>query len=481
MLLYFRSLYFRRTFLNNNNSILDRILKYNSLSYDDLLNPKLSTMAIHPFLFLRATAEEFYKTMSEEPFASREIFNNKLKVWSPGDQHIGNYEFAGRGGNGDEIDFRLQDFDEAFETNPFYDILRLTSSLYYFIEEYNISIGRKFPDMFMILEPTLFVDIFLDSYKNSLKLPNDSTNWSEFPFLNSIKESLQSTSVNPTATKFIKDGKFRDDSKKLIEIDEEETYNAVSKSITSSYPDFTLLDIRIRKVAGIGSSHLKRFYFILKDKNGTTHLMELKEQRKPAQIFYLKKERKRFKNKFSEFDNAQIQIKGIDKMLGASSFDERIMSVNVAIEGKIFNFISRTIPNKKLKIKEEILLQGITNDKSNIEVLQSRLVEYVKLAGIKLANAHYNSLKESNKDYFLENINYYLTDYRPRLKGIIKHTYNSITLLYRQFVREYFSALGTSHSLEEAQELLSNMYDISIDKNSSQIKKLSQDKINNSK
>jgi len=446
--------------------ILNNIKKYNSLKNTDNENIKLKLMASHPFIFLRGTVEIFFKELSKPEYQNSILFDNSLSCWCANDIHITNFGFSNIScSTNKEVHYQINDFDEAFLGNPFNDIIRLCSSLYYFIEEANIEISKKNKNLFKNYNPEDFINIFIEEYKKTIKNPKRYRKMlkEEFPFMYSkqmeAKEKSISTNKNSRFSKYVEKNKngfiLNKKNKKLKEIPLEKRIKII-KDLKKIYPNNEILDLKERKVAGVGSSHLERYYFIMK-KEGEYLLMELKEQIQPVSTLYIKKDTKEYETKYKDRPIADIQIKAINKMIG-KKYDENLSSLY--INGK--SFISRTSFNAKLKVS----IEELTSE--DLEITKSNIKEYIKLAAIKIGKVHVRSAKE--KYLFQEKIINLIEKDSELLKGMIKRVYNEIEMSYSSFLREYYLTLGNEISKEDFEEIMKNTFLI-INEQSGKLKK----------
>lgn len=447
-------------------SILNEIKKYNSIFYHDNHNVKLKLMASHPFIFLRGTVELFFKELAKEEYQNSIFFNNDLQCWCSNDIHATNFGFSNVScsSNG-EVHYQINDFDEAFSSNPFYDVIRFCSSLYYFVEEANIELEIKNPNHFNNLEPIDFINLFLKEYKKTIQNHKRYSKMleEEFPFMYSkqievLNKSL-SSDKNSRFYKYTEKNNFgyvlNNKNKKMETIPLQDRLSLINK-IQTLYPDCEILDLKKRKVAGVGSSHLLRYYFILK-KEEDYLLMELKEQVRPVSTLYIPKDMNKFNQKDKYKNFAYIQSKAINKMIG-SKYDTNLKHI------EIFNksFISRTSFNAKLKVSiQEIINEDFTSSKSNLE-------EYIKLAAIKIGKVHVRSAK--NKDIFKEEVSTLLEKNTDILLGMIKRVYNKIEMSYSAFLREYYLTIGNILDPQEFEEYFEKTLQL-FEEQSSKLKK----------
>jgi len=429
-------------------SILNNIQKYNNIDSEDIENIKLSLMASHPFIFLRGTDEIFFDFISKDKFAQHEIFDNELLTcWSSNDSHIGNFGFSNIScSSNDEVHYEINDYDEAFIGNPFYDILRLASSLYYYLEEFNIKIEQEHPEEFINLKPSEFILLFITEYKEFIKNENFDINWKEYPFMSKMKSKSEKKSSNEDKgsrfnkyTTISKKGKTKLDteSDKLEKLDKSLKKELIENLESSFYPN-KISDVARRKTAGVGSSHLDRYYFILEKKEGPV-LMEIKEQVLPVHLNYMKQYKNLHKKEQKKKNFGHIHHEAIQKMVG-KDYDENMRNFN--FKGK--NFIARTSFNAKLKVSCDNMF---SQDMDTTE-LKENLREYIKLAANRLARAHFNSVqngndnKQAGQQEFKHELLYQLDNNQDTVLGMIKSVYNHIDIKYSQFLREYYMTIG---------------------------------------
>jgi len=429
-------------------SILEKIQKYNNIEAEDLENIKLKLMASHPFIFLRGTDEIFFEFIAQDKFKNHDIFDNpKLTCWSSNDSHIGNFGFSNIGcSNNPEVHYEINDYDEAFLGNPFYDILRLISSLYYYLEEFNIKIEQEHPDEFINIKPSEFILLFINEYKKTIKSKNYDIDWEKYPFMSKMKSKSEKKAdnedkgsrYNKYTTLTNKDKiKLNVENDKLEKIDKKLRKQLIEKLEDLYYPN-KILDVAKRKTAGVGSSHLDRYYFILKKEAGEV-LMEIKEQTLPVHLNYMKKYKDTYKKEKIKKNFGHIHHEAILKMVG-KDYDQNMKNFNFGDK----NFISRTSFNAKLKVSSDDMF---SKDMDTVE-LKSNLMEYISLAANRLASAHMNSVDNNIEDkeeaikVFQEELLCQLDNNLDTVLGMAKSVYNHIDIKYSQFLREYYLNIG---------------------------------------
>jgi len=454
-------------------SILKNIQKYNNIKPEDIENIKLSLMASHPFIFLRGTDEIFFELISQDKFANHDIFDNELLTcWSSNDSHIGNFGFSNIGcSTNSEVHYEINDYDEAFIGNPFYDILRLASSLYYFLEEFNIKIEQEHPDEFINLKPSEFILLFVTEYKNTIKDENFNIDWDEYPFMSKMKRKSEKRANNDDSssrfskyTTINKKGKIKldTDSDKLEKL-EKPFKKELIESLEDNFYPHKVLDVARRKTAGVGSSHLDRYYFILEKKEGPI-LMEIKEQVLPVHLNYMEKYKDLHKKEQKKKNFGHIHHEAIIKMVG-KDYDENMRNFN--FRGK--NFIGRTSFNAKLKVSAD----NMFSKDMNTTELKSNLREYIKLAANRLASAHFNSVqngienKQEAQQAFKQELLFQCEVNMDTVLGMVKSVYNHIDIKYSQFLREYYMNIGQLLGEKKVEEIKKTTIEKSENKSSS--------------
>ena len=429
-------------------SILKSIQQYNNIEPEDIENIKLSLMASHPFIFLRGTDELFFDFISKDKFSSHEIFDNDLlRCWSSNDSHIGNFGFSNVGcSTNSEVHYEINDYDEAFIGNPFYDILRLASSLYYFLEEFNIKIEQDHPDEFINLKPSEFILLFMTEYKNTIKTEQFDIDWEKYPFMAKMKKSSEKKANNEDSgsrfskyTTETKKGKTKLDTEndKLEKLGKMFKKELIESLEDTFYPH-KILDVAKRKTAGVGSSHLDRYYFIMEKEEGPV-LMEIKEQVLPVHLNYMEQYKDLHKKEQRKKNFGHIHHEAIIKMVG-TDYDTNMKNFN--FKGK--NFIGRTSFNAKLKVSADKMF----SKDMNTDELKSNLREYIKLAAIRLASAHFNSVqngienKREAQEAFKGELLTQCDKNLDTILGMTKSVYNHIDIKYSQFLREYYMNIG---------------------------------------
>ncbi|MBW4441530.1 MAG: DUF2252 domain-containing protein [Plectolyngbya sp. WJT66-NPBG17] len=258
----------------SNQTVVDRIYKFNEERDPELLKLKYKAMSKDAFVFLRGTCHLFYQDLLVEG-----VFQSAPPVWCCGDLHLQN--FGTFKGDDRLVYFDVNDFDEALLAPCTWDIARLLTSI--IVGAHTLNVGDE--------DALQLCHYFLEIYTKELSTGKDRTVHGEVS-TGLVKELL--TGLKTRRRRDFLDerteikGKQR--SLKLIEgkttLATEAQRQMVTEAIaqcatTQVNPKFyTILDV-MHRIAGTGSLGLDR-YVILVEGNGSpnqTYLLDLKASR----------------------------------------------------------------------------------------------------------------------------------------------------------------------------------------------------------
>lgn len=190
-------------------------------------------------------------------------------------------------------------------------------------------------------------------------------------------------------TKLVGDKRvFNLENEKLIAFKEEkkeEIREALENSLNNN---LEVVDIIRRKTAGVGSSHLDRYYLLVINKLSNKYqIIEMKEQLRPVSMTFKDEFTNYFDidlDKYESIPSAQIHQEGVKLSLG-EDFDKNIASL-------VFHeksFILKTHFNSKQGFDEVKIFKYSKTQQD----LSQFLKEYIKGCATALASSHINGLK----------------------------------------------------------------------------------------
>jgi hypothetical protein len=400
--------------------VLNKILEFNNISKDNI---KIQLMKNDSFAFFRGTSHLFFEHLVSilDP---KVIDQRDLQCYIQGDAHIGNLGFTNKHCSSiEDIKFNINDFDESFFGNPFLDIVRFGVSIGFFFDNLNNSQNQKLRDIDFIYKDTVIIDYFLEKYfKYITKDKHIKYPWKKSSFMQTqAKKAFKRTNIeNPKSrinkfTKIVNNKRVFDFSNEKIE--PLKNKDKLIKELKKQF-DFNIIDICTRKSAGVGSSHLKRYYMLIKDEKEFDILLEIKEQLMPSFLNYFTKNQVLLKDKSS----SQIHIDAKKAMLN----DHDIYLETFSYENK--DFLIKSIFNAKYSIDSESFM------KNGIENFERNLKEYINFCAIALSNAHKKSAV--NRTKFIKafkkvkKIDFYKMD------NLILKSYSTNIMFYSHFVRD---------------------------------------------
>lgn len=378
--------------------VVNEISNHNSCVDEATLTAKYEKMKESPFAFYRATAHLFYKDINNGVINipnSWEEFE-KSKTWIQGDFHIQNLGYF-EDKNG-EIVFDLNDFDESITAAFYYDLIRFVTSIY--LVKKILPFDPNNDDM------DSFAEYFLEKYQdyvlgcignnNELGYTLDKGNTTGFVH-DTIKDLEDNQSVKKMLDKWtvINNGtrKFDLSNIKLAEVDTytedqiKDNWNEYLSSLdslpNSSQCYFDIKDIAVRKLSGLGSLGVEKYYILIEgasSENDDDVLLELKEQNLPSIIKYLYTDRS--DEYYAKFGNDAVRSKIATK----------------AMLSKVERHLGyMSMMNKHYRLKM-ISAYKKGYDISDFDT-KDDFKNFLKYAAKALAYAHSRSDKDYNEDY----------------------------------------------------------------------------------
>ena len=243
-------------------TVSERIKKFNKGRLDEFLAIKYSMMADNSFRFFRGTCYLFY-----EDLAKKDQKIASPLVWACGDLHLEN--FGSYKGDNRLVYFDLNDFDEAMLLPAALELLRILTSIFVAFDSLKLKQA----------EAQRLADLFLKKYADILskgKARNVETQTAKGIvklFLKQVEERKQKELVQRRTIKTTKGLRFLIDDKRLFKISKQEKKQLVkyfSKWLKYNRKGYLkncdVLDASFR-LAGTGSVGLKRYVFLLENKN----------------------------------------------------------------------------------------------------------------------------------------------------------------------------------------------------------------------
>ncbi len=400
-------------------NVLEKILEFNKIEKDNI---KIELMSDTAFAFFRGTSHLFFEHLSKMP---HNIFNNRdLLCWIQGDSHIGNLGFSNKSSNSTKnIRFDVNDFDESFIATPFLDLIRFCVSIGFFFDELN-----KRDDIELVYKDTEVMEQFLNNYfKYVTKNSYIKYDFNESKFLKKIYQKVQKrVDVNYEKARINKFTKIVNN-KRIFDYSNEsiiELNKTIKEKLLKKLKNkYEIIDICKRVSAGVGSSHLNRFYMLVKEKNSEI-LLEIKEQLLPSYLEHFSKFKSLYKKDYKNYSNAKIHITAKKEMM--NDYDKHLSEIN--FEGK--NYIIKSIFNAKYSLD----IEKFFDNSDNIEKFLNNIEDYITLCAISLSNAHKKSALNQKK--FIKSMKNISKKNKFEIETMILKSYTTNILMYEHFVRD---------------------------------------------
>jgi hypothetical protein len=399
--------------------VLDKILNFNQITKDNI---KITLMKENSFAFFRGTSHLFFEHLYT--IVDKNFINNKdLLCWIQGDAHIGNVGFSNKKCSSiKDIKFEINDFDESFIGNPILDIIRFCVSIGFFFDNFNNTQKESLRDTGFIYKDTIMIEYFMKKYFKFIVDEKDiKYKWKKSKFMsNMAKKAQKRVDTNHPKSKINKFTKIKDN-QRVFDFSNPKIKPLKNKTkLISKLQEnlgYKVLDVCIRKTAGVGSAHLQRYY-MLTQKNNQTLLLEIKEQILPSFLNYFENNKQYLEHKKA----SQIHIKAKQKML--KDYDLHLNSFEY--ENK--DFLIKSIFNAKYSVDGEMFI------KDNIENFDKNLKEYLEFCAISLSNAHKNSAQNKNK--FIKEMRKIKKKRFFRIETMTLKSYATNLMFYSHFVRD---------------------------------------------
>jgi len=241
-------------------SIYDRLTKFSQNRLPDMVKLKYQAMALNIFSFYRGTCHLFY-----EDLAAADTLQQSPITWICGDLHLEN--FGSFKGDNNEVYFDLNDFDEAMLAPAAWEIVRLVTSIFVAFE--GLGLAQK--------EALKVAELFLHTYSATLKrgkaksIDPRTAEGIVHEFLKKVEKRKQKELLKKCTQK---------DGGKLKLLTDERHFavddglkreliafiDSIINTIHCFAGDYETLDCVFR-VAGTGSIGVKRYLFLLRNRN----------------------------------------------------------------------------------------------------------------------------------------------------------------------------------------------------------------------
>lgn len=401
-------------------NILKKILDFNKIGENNI---KIELMRDSSFAFFRGTSHLFFEHLSVIP---HKIFNEKeLLCFIQGDSHIGNLGFSNKECSlNSKVRFDINDFDESFIGSPFLDVIRFGVSIGFFFDEIN----QNRNSMDLIYKDIEILEYFLNEYfKYASKDGEVEYKFKKYKFMNKMYKKAESrakpTDEKARINKFTKvvKGKREFDfcNEKLLKLEDD-----IKAKLIKALSDYEIIDICKRKSAGVGSSHLDRYYMIVV-KDAKEILLEVKEQLLPSYLEYFKEFKKIYKDNYKNLSNAEIHKLAKEKMI--NDYDENLKVFDYECK----NFLIKSIFNAKYSVDAEKFFDKKEDD---IDNFIDNLKEYITFSAISLSNAHKKSALK--KEFFVKSIKRVSKNHRFEIETMVLKSYSTNILMYEHFLRD---------------------------------------------
>lgn len=401
-------------------NVLNKILEFNDIDKDNI---KIQLMKQSPFAFFRGTSHLFFEQLSN--YTNAKLFKQKeFFCWVQGDAHIGNLGFSNKKCSlNNEVRFDINDFDESYIGNPFLDIIRFGVSIGFFFDDISSKKNTLKEDENLEFLDMKIIDYFAKKYfkyvtkKEIIEYEFKKSKFMTFHKKKALKKANPNHEKSRIRKFTINDGskiKFDLNNPKITHISQSKKTKLLNE--LSKIYDNKIIDICKRKTAGVGSSHLDRYYMLLEEKEGVI-MLEIKEQLYPSYIEFIDTK------EHLESKPSKLHIKAKKTMI--ENYDLQLRSFSFL--GK--DYIIKSVFNAKHSIDAEDFFKF--NDLNSFE---ENLKEYIDFCAIALSNAHKRSaldkkefikkMKEIKKEHFFE------------VESLIFKSFSINMLLYSHFIRD---------------------------------------------
>jgi hypothetical protein len=407
--------------------VLDKILIFNKIDIDNI---KISLMKDSAFAFFRGTSHLFFEHLGQ--YQNHKLLQDKdLLCWVQGDAHIGNLGFSNKKSSSIKlVRFDINDFDESFIGNPLLDIVRFGVSIGFFFDNLNQHEKDVMRNMDLVFMDTEIIEYFLKRYfKHITEKESAKYRYSKRVFMSTHrKKALKRADITHDKSRINKFTNIVDNQRvfdynneKIAKLNKDKKEYLIKK-LSKKYKKDNIVDICQRVTAGVGSSHLDRYYMLLKDKKETL-LMEIKEQLNPSYIDYFDNLKEIYNDMHSTKRASQLHIEAKQKMI-----DNHDIHLNhIEIDGK--DFLIKSIFNAKHSLEG---LDFFTN--KSLEEFETNLKEYIDFCAIALSNAHKKSAL--NQDKFISKMKKMKSKSFYEIETMILKSYATNISLYEHFVRD---------------------------------------------
>lgn len=285
-------------------------------------------------------------------------------------------------------------------------------------------------------------DVFLESYFKAVQKQEEIVFEKDSKMYKFFSKSKEKQKRRNQLAKYTKETSqnglvFNFENEKLIDLNSSKKSKVLKALDVKLNKNFLIKDIAKRKTAGVGSSHLDRYYVLVKSKNCDEYLLlEMKEQLKPVSLNFKKSFKKYLDIDLKSFENttpAKIHKHGVKKVLG-DKFDENIEDIIY----KEKSYILKTHFDSKQGFDEEKIFKYSKKQKD----IKKFLKEYIVSCAKALASSHLKGVEKIKE--FKSSMKKYQNDEKLYvfLKTMSKNMTNMIFEDYLLFSKEFYMYKG---------------------------------------
>lgn len=280
--------------------VVNALAEWNEPLTADELHEKYCKMDVSSFVFYRGTAHLYWADFADDWRLNR-FGNRRTRTWLQGDSHAENMgAFNDQKGN---LVYGLNDFDESFIGDYQYDLWRFAVSLVLVARRNGGFTGKsKAAIIDALSESYLDTMVGFTETDNSLELSFSAENTSGL-----LRRFLEKTEEDKSRKKMLKKWTNKDNGERRFDLSSSKLGKAseweksdiisgmpdygktLSGSVEYSEEEFKIVDLARRLSAGTGSLGTPRYYVLI-ERKGKYHILDVKRQSKPSAHRYLSKE-----------------------------------------------------------------------------------------------------------------------------------------------------------------------------------------------
>lgn len=413
---------------------------------------KHKKMRHSPFVFYRGTAQVFYADLAANNLLMPKVFERVPLTCVMGDCHTSNFGFfTTDGSHSENVVFAINDFDDACIGHAYWDVLRYLVSLHLAFDFGNglkqgiYASDKDYSEKTLIDSSQLtraqveFLSGYMQVLETCLCEETDVSSYLSTSFTN-----FESTPVLKKRYKKARElalgGEFfrtRSSLAKAVDLDScplrfksgKEKFSRENVNFTELKQHFSpyfydhIIDAVRRMNSGTGSVNVQRYYLLLERTGSssapdadTCHIVEVKQQRKAAPLFYFDKLHHQ-----NLLNPAHLTVKCQQNMQG-----ERDDCLDDAIyQGE--HYLLRSRHHAKVGIDPQHIVFGKKN------ALQNGFAAYARACGEVLAKAHCRGSKQSLA--FFENMLFALQESQQEMLEIAQSYSSQVREDWRWFAQ----------------------------------------------